>query len=83
MIRILKYVKATLGRDLIYEDKGHTQTVGYSNVNWARYFTNRCSTYGYCLLIGGNLISYKSNKQNVVIRSRAEIECRAMASANC
>ena len=52
---------------------------GYSDADWAESF-DRKSTTGYCTFVGGNLVTWKSKKQNVVARSSAEAEYRAMAS---
>ena len=68
---------------MLYENKGHTQIVGYSDVDWAGSPTNRRSTSRYCVFIRGNLISWKSKKQDVVARSSAEAEYQAMALATC
>ena len=68
---------------MLYENKGHTQVVGYSDAYWAGSPTDRRSTSGYCVFIVGNLISRKSKKQDVVAKSNAETEYRAMTLATC
>ncbi|XP_043808465.1 uncharacterized mitochondrial protein AtMg00810-like [Manihot esculenta] len=83
VIRILRYIKGAPGQGLLYEDKGHSQIVGYSDADWVGFPSDRRSTSGYCIMIGGNLISWKSKKQSVVARSSAEAEYRAMALATC
>ncbi|RVW60977.1 Retrovirus-related Pol polyprotein from transposon RE2 [Vitis vinifera] len=83
VIRILRYIKSTLGQGVLYENRSHTQVVGYTDADWAGSPTDRRSTSGYCVFIGGNLISWKSKKQDVVARSSAEAEYRAMALATC
>ena len=45
--------------------------------------TDRRSTSGYCTFVGGNLVTWRSKKQNVVARSSAEAEFRAMAQGVC
>ena len=80
---ILRYVKGTPGRGVLYENRDHTQIVGYNDANWVGSPIDRCSTSGYCVFIGGNLISWKSEKQYVVERPSAESEYRAMTLATC
>ena len=68
---------------MLYENKSHTQIVGYSDADWTGSPTNRRFTSRYCAFIEGNLISWKSKKQDVVARSSAEIEYRAIALTTC
>ena len=74
VIRIFLYIKGTPGQGRLYEDRGHTQIVGYTDADWAGSPSDRRSTSGYCVFIRGNSISWKSKKQDVVARSSAEVE---------
>ena len=81
VIHILCYLKGTPGQGVLYENSGHTQIVGYCDTDWIGSLANRCSTSGYYVFYGGNLISWKSKKHDVVVRSSAEAEYQAMALA--
>ncbi|RVW97215.1 Retrovirus-related Pol polyprotein from transposon RE1 [Vitis vinifera] len=48
VIRILRYIKSTPGQGVLYENRGHTQVVGYTDADWAGSPTDRRSTSGYC-----------------------------------
>jgi hypothetical protein len=50
----------------------------YMDADWVGCQDDRRSTSGH-LFVGGNLVSWRSKKQNVVARSIAEAEYRAMA----
>lgn len=71
---ISRYIKNGSGKGLFYEDKGYTQVVRNSDANWARLPSHRRSTFGYCVLVAGNLVSWKSKKQNVSLVQRLNIE---------
>ncbi|RVW89546.1 Retrovirus-related Pol polyprotein from transposon TNT 1-94 [Vitis vinifera] len=44
----------------------------YSDADWVGNIIDRQSTSGYCSFVSGNLVTWRSKKQSVVARSRAE-----------
>nr|AAP21414.1 putative polyprotein [Oryza sativa Japonica Group]ABF99446.1 retrotransposon protein, putative, unclassified [Oryza sativa Japonica Group] len=77
--KILRYLKGTPGKGLWFRKNGHLNVEGYCDADWASSMDDRRSTSGYCVFVGGNLVSWRSKKQAVVARSTAEAEYRAMA----
>ncbi|KAK2985083.1 hypothetical protein RJ640_022961 [Escallonia rubra] len=71
------------GLGLLYSNHGHSCIECFSDADWVGSKLDRKSTTGYCVFVGGNLVSWKSKKQSVVSRSSAESEYRAMAQSTC
>jgi len=74
VICILRYLKKASGQGLHYEDKENNQIFGYCDVDWVGSLMDKHSTTCYCVLLGVNIISWKSKKQNFVAWSCAEAE---------
>lgn len=51
--------------------------------DWAGSISDRRSTSTYCTFVGGNLVTQRSKKQNVVARSSAKAEFRSLAHVIC
>ena len=78
---ILCYLKGASRRGILYSNHGHNRVECFIDADWARSKEDRRSTSGYCVFVGGNLVSWKSKKQGVVSRSSAESEYRVMAQS--
>lgn len=63
VVQILRCIKGLPGKGLIDMDKGQANTIVHRNANWERDASDRRSTIGYCVFIGGDLILWKSKKQ--------------------
>ncbi|KAI3736523.1 hypothetical protein L2E82_26344 [Cichorium intybus] len=78
-IRVLRYLKTTPGQGILIPKGGDLELMAYCDSDWLGCSLTRRSRTGYLLLLGGAPISWKTKKQNVVSRSSAEAEYRAMA----
>ena len=80
--RIPQYLKGTLRGGILFKGKKLTLE-DYINANYVGSMVDKRSTSGYCTYLGGNLMTLRSKKQNVVDRSSAKVEFRSMALGIC
>ena len=83
VIRILRYLKSSLGKGLMFQKNNHLNIEGYTDADWAENISDRKSTSGYFTFVGGNLVTWRSKKQKVVALSSAKVELRGMVKGIC
>lgn len=76
---ILKYLKSCLEKDILFKKTNHLKIEGYVDADWDGSKDDKRSTIGYCIVLGGNLVTWRSKKQTMCTGSSAEAEYRAVA----
>ena len=62
VFRILQYLKKSLGRSLYFKKTTERNVEVFTDVDWAGSLTDQRSTTGYCTLVWGNLVTWRSKK---------------------
>ena len=84
IMRILRFLKAAPGKGILFTENADYQSIDtYTNADWVGAIDDRRSTSGYITFVGGNLVTWRSKKQNVVARSSVEAEFRGMTLGFC
>lgn len=78
-MRILRYLKGTSIKGILYRKNEHIDLIGYTDADCAGDRDDRKSSSGYFTLVGGNLVTWNCKKQKVVALSNAEAEFRGIA----
>ena len=55
----------------------------YTDADYAGSIVDRRSTTGYCTFLGGNLVTWRCKKQNVVVRLSTKSEFKAITQGLC
>nr|XP_043617566.1 uncharacterized mitochondrial protein AtMg00810-like [Erigeron canadensis] len=82
-LRVLRYLKGAPGTGIQFNKKDNFDLIVYTDSDWAKCPSTRKSVSGFCVFLGGSLVSWKSKKQATISRSSTEAEYRCMASATC
>ncbi|RVW29213.1 Retrovirus-related Pol polyprotein from transposon RE1 [Vitis vinifera] len=81
VMRISRYLKNAPGKGILFaKNVDHQSIEVYTDADWAGAVDDRRSISGYFTFVGGNLVTWKSKKQNVVARSSAEAKFRGYLS---
>lgn len=84
VMHILRYLNSAPGKGMLFTKNGNLQDIDvYTDADWAGALDDRRSTSGYFTFMGGNLVTWRSKKQNVVARSSAEAEFRGLTLGLC
>ena len=61
VVRILRYLKSSPGKGLMFRKHSHLNIEGYTDVDWTGSSDNK-STSGYFTFVGDNLVTWRSKK---------------------
>ena len=78
---ILRYLKGIMEHEIRFFKQSLLCLTGFCDVDWVGCTNTRRGTFGYCIFMGANCISWSSKQQPTVSRSSAEAEYRSLASS--
>ena len=81
--RILRYLKTTPSKGLMFRKTDRKTIEAYIDSHWAGSVVDRKFISGYCTFVEGNLVTWRSKKRSVVAKNSAEAEYGAMSLGIC
>jgi hypothetical protein len=78
---ILRYIRGTFNHGIEFT-LGPLSLLAYTDADWAGDPNDRCSTPGFLVYLGHNVITWSAKKQAIVSRSFTESEYQALAIAS-
>ncbi|QHO04424.1 uncharacterized protein LOC107634045 [Arachis ipaensis] len=76
-----RYIVGTVSVGIKFQKCTNLRLLAFADADWAGDLEDRKSVTGYCVYLGSNLVSWRSNKQAKVSRSSTEAEYRSMAAS--
>nr|GEW07682.1 ribonuclease H-like domain-containing protein [Tanacetum cinerariifolium] len=79
--RVLRYLRGTTHLGLQLFRSTTSQLIAYSDADWAGCPATRRSTFGYCVFLGDNLLTWSTKREDTSSRYSVEAEYRGFANA--
>lgn len=79
--RIMRYLKGTIDKGIVYKMKPNDELKGYCDADWAGNLDDRKSTTGYIFTYQSGAISWNTKKQKTVALSSTESEFMSITNA--
>jgi hypothetical protein len=76
-----RYLQGTQDYGLLFEKDDFGQLIGYSDADWGGNIDDRRSTTGYCFILNGASVCWRSKKQQTVALSSTEAEYMAVSDS--
>lgn len=81
-IKVLKYLKGWLEQGLLFPSQNNFELTVYDDADWDGCPTTRRLVIGYCIYIGGSLVSWKIKETNYCFKVLCEGEISSHGSSN-
>lgn len=78
-LRVVRYIKGSPGQGILLSSDNNFQINGWCDSDYATFPLTRRSVTSYFVQIGHSPVSWKTKKQDIVSKSSAEAEYRAMS----
>lgn len=65
-------MKRSPGQGILYKPHGLAKAIAFTDFDWVGSLSDKKSTKGYCTMVGGILVSWKSKKLTVAAKSYAK-----------
>lgn len=62
-MRIVRYLKGFPRKGVVFKNNGHLEIEAFTDADWADSPNEKRSTAGYFPFIGGNLVTWRSEKR--------------------
>ena len=80
---ILCYVQGTIDHGLQLYKSSVSSLLCYTDTDWGGCPDTHRSTFGFCVFLGDNLVSWSAKRQPTVSKSSAKVEYRGVANVVC